>query len=142
MDELNEFFAVTKDSAYKIENKRNINNCPIVRQIRAQRKDNVTPSRKLTGGSHVGIMMTGIVLFSSSKKHREPEFNAMRWGDKTSPVVALFLNKEDAMACFGLKDLQECDPLWEKETLETWKKIGKNHPIFISSILGKPLYRH
>ena len=142
MNELNEFFAVTKNSVYKIKNKRNTSGCPIVRQIKTRREGNIIPDKELTGGPHVGIMMTGIVLFPSSKEHRESEFNTMRWGDKTSPVIALFLNKEDATACFGLNNLQECDPRWEKETLETWNKIGKNHPMFISSILGKPLYRH
>lgn len=136
---IHEFFAVMGNSVYIVKDERNKNGCPIVERI-AENKKRITPNKMLSGGSHVGIMFTGIVLFRSSARHREPEFNTLRWGDKTSPIVALFLKKDNAMECFNSDNLQNCDKRWKEETLETLDEIGSVHPVFVPSIMEGPSY--
>ena len=145
MNGIHKFFAVTQSattqtSVYVIKDEKNKNNCPIVERVAVKGKDFAAIDKKLAGGSHIGIMLkTGIFLFPSSKRHREPEFiNIRQRGKKTPPIVALFLKRDEAMKCFNSNSLQECDQRWKKETLETFNKIGDDHPIFIPSIMEGP----
>ena len=134
MDEIHEFFAVTQTSVYRVTDEDGENGWPIVEKIALMGESEIPIGRRLTDGYNVGIMKKGIVMFSSSKRHREPELvNVYYWGGKTSSIIALFLKKNKAMECFNSENTTVCDPRWKNETLETLGKIGNDHSVFILS---------
>lgn len=139
MNEIHEFFAVTQTSVYVIKDKKE-NGCPIVEKIAIRGKSAIPVGGRLNNGSSVGILLrAGIILFNPSKTAREPEsVNISRWGGHTSPIIALFLDKNKAINCLNTKNTTTCDQRWKKETLETLEKIGNDHPVFVLSILEGP----
>jgi len=139
MNEIHEFFAVTQTSVYVVKDKIE-NGCPIVEKIAANRESCIPVGGRLRNGSCVGIMLkTGIILYNPSKKSREPEsVNISHWGGHTSPIIALFLEKEKAINCLNSENTITCDLKWKKETIETLEKIGNNHPVFVPSVLEEP----
>ena len=132
---IHEFFAVTRTSVYRVTDEEGENGWPIVEKIALRGESEIPIGKRLTEGYNVGIMKKGIVMFSSSRKHREPELiNVYHWGGKTSSIIALFLKENRAMECFNSKNTTVCDPRWKNETLETLDKIGNDHSVFIPSI--------
>lgn len=140
-----EFFAITEHSVYQVSSEKDSEGTPIVQEI-AQTIRNGGPvpvGERLYGGDLVGIRWPGIVLYiedrcpisgDRNKPQRPEEVDAVCWGDRTSPIAALCLKKEEALMCLHSKELKGCDQRWRKETEKTLEKIGDNHPIFILSI--------
>ena len=118
---IHEFFAVTRTSVYVVKDEKDEKSCPIVEKIALRGESIIPVGGRLTGGYNVGIMFkAGIVMFPSSMRHREPELvNVRQWGFCTSPIIALFLEKDNAMKCFNSDNLQDCDTRWKEETLKT-----------------------
>lgn len=141
---IHEFFTVTQTSVYKVTDEKDEKSCPLVEKMALKGESAIPIGGRLKGGYHVGIMFkAGIVLFPSSESYREPELvNIQSHGSKTSSIIALFLSKDEAVACLNSKNLQSCDARWKEETLETLNEIGGIHPVFIPSVTDGPSYRH
>jgi hypothetical protein len=138
---LHEFFAVTlSGSLYHISDEF-VNGCPSVVKIARKGESRVDVGERLRSGQLVGLVGRKIVLYSedaplaSSLKKQDPgEVSTYLWGGHTSPVVALFLREEDAMACFLDKtEKTALDNDWRDYTQAALERIGKNHPVFIIS---------
>ncbi len=142
---LQEFFAVTMTSVYHVSATKDERSQPIVEKIALRGESAIGIGNRLTGGSVVGITRLGILLYledyspySDHKRLQRPEeVNTTYWGGMTSSIVALFLDKDEALACFSeLADcicLTKCDPQWQKQTEAVLVAIGNEHPVFVIS---------
>ena len=134
---IHEFFAITETSVYIITDKKDENGIPTVEKIALRGKSKIPVGGKLRNGSLVGITKERILLYYESypghgKRLQRPE-DANEWGGGTSQIIALFLNKEEAMNCSNSQDLKAWDPRWEKQTKKVLNSIGDNHPVFVLS---------
>lgn len=131
---LNGFQAVTITSLYHaaIYGSKGV---PVLTKL-AQRngcESKVAVGSRLTQGTMLGVAQK-IVLFvpeGGGITSYQREFllvNTRYWGEHTSDVVGLFLRKEDAERCMTTNDVKPCDERWRKETVETLKAIGRDHP--------------
>jgi len=125
-------------SVYLVSGERDEKGYPIVEKIALKGESKVPVGGRLKNGYLVGITRDGILLYDEDHprpdKPQDPkEVNIAFWGGHTSPIVALFLNKEEAIECLNSSGLQNCDSRWRKQTEETLKAIGENHPVFILS---------
>lgn len=66
--------------------------------------------------------------------------NIALWGGHTSYIIALFLDKDEALDCFKYGSVEQCDPRWKEQTKKTLEAIGDNHPVFILSIFDAIRY--
>lgn len=142
-DIVEEFYAVTETSVYRVSSLKDSRGTPIVEKIALRGKSARPVGDRLHGGSLVGIMKVCIVLYDEDyspfsgprKRHQRPEeVNIAFWGEYTSPISALCLKRDEAMMCLHSKDLKNCDPRWRTETEEVLKCIGDHHPVFILSL--------
>lgn len=135
-----EFFAVTETSVYSVKDERDENRFPIVEKIALRGESKVTVGRRLRNGYYVGVTPWGIVLYNQDhpreaggSPQKPEEVNIVFYGGHTSPIVALFLDKEEALKCHNSEDPKPSDLRWQKETKEVLDAIGENHPVFIVS---------
>ncbi len=139
--EIHNFFAVTvSGSLYEVTDEEDENGYPIVKKIVMVGNSSSKPiGWRPKGGSYVGIARGGIVLYNEDNpkpgRVQLPEkVNTRFHHGHTSPVVALFLNKEDAMTCVSsLSPLEKGDPRWLAQTKAVIDAIGKDHNVFIPS---------
>ena len=47
-----------------------------------------------------------------------------------SPLVALFLDENEARRCLMMENTEILDGRWRKQTLEVLRSIGDDHPVF------------
>ena len=134
------FFAVTMTSVYLVSDDKDENNYPIVEKIALRGQSRVPVGERLKGGNLVGVTSEGIILYYEEhpshpgEPYQDPgEVNIRFWGGHTSPIIALFLDKDEAMSCFNENNLRAGDSRWRKQTQEVLDSIGKNHPIFVVS---------
>ncbi|MBN2198192.1 hypothetical protein JW698_03355 [Candidatus Wolfebacteria bacterium] len=115
-----------------------VNAYPLIIKIELTGESSVKAGGILKNGRFVGVMKDGICLFDVSHRteRRPDEVNTIFWGGKTTPLTALFLNRERALDCFKTLNRENWDPRWREETEEVIRAIGDNHPIFI---LGRDL---
>ena len=139
MEVLHEFFAVTITSVYRVTDQKEEHDWPIVEKIELKGQSKIPVGGRLLNGHFIGITPDRIFLYDedhprSDGKRLDPlRVNTAFWGGGTSPIVALFLNKEEAISCLKADNLRQCDARWRKQTGETLKVIGKEHPTFILS---------
>ena len=83
----------------------------------------------------MGLIRLGLISFSKSFEWQKyPEEGDLHdWGDNTTPVVALFFFRKNAVACFHELNLEPFDERWRQETRAVAEAIGNNHPIFVVS---------
>ena len=133
---LSEFYAVTKTSVYHVNSRNEEENAPYLEKIAIRGESEIAVGEKLQYGYMVALTGIGIILYVpegggiTSHQRRIEEVNNRWWGPNTSPVVALFLNKEDALRCNKQPGLIRCDPRWIDSTLEVVHAIGAEHPVF------------
>lgn len=127
---LHEFFAVTlSGSLYHISDEF-VDGCPSVVKIARKGESQVDIGKRLSGGKLVCLADRRIYLNDEPM----PMVDCYVPGGHTSPVIALFLREEDAMACFLDKiEKTALDNDWRDYTRATLERIGKNHPVFIIS---------
>src|SRR3990172_1352693 len=108
-----EFFAVTTTSVYWITDQREGNGAPIVEKIILRGESRISVGQRLANGSYVGITPSGIILYdedhprgSDRPRQKPEEVNIAFHGGRTSPIIALFLNKDRAMVCFNSEGLE------------------------------------
>lgn len=140
-----EFFAVTRTSLYSVTDQKDDSGFPIVEKIALRNESHVPVGGRLENGRLVGIASYGLVMYDEdhprgySQPHQDPEeVNIAFWGGHTSPIVALFLRKDEAVECFDSSNLRMGDSRWRKQTEEVLQLIGDNHPVFIIS-RSKPI---
>lgn len=133
---LKEFFAVTQTSVYLVSSEKDEKGVPIVEKIALRGPSAVAKGGRLHNGQFVGIMKDQINLYFAEYRNGRPErpeyVSTSHWGGHTSPVSALFLDRQAALRCFRFKR-QDCDLRWRKETEEVLAAIGDDHPVFIVS---------
>ncbi len=129
---LKEFYAVTMTSVYRALIDGSMGS-PALTKIAARDRSRVVIGGKINNGSMLSVGMY-LKLFipegggTTSFKREIGLVNTKYWGGGTSAVVALFLTKEDALACNEAQEHRPCDPRWRKETVDVLRAIGKNHP--------------
>jgi hypothetical protein len=134
---IHEFFVVTETSVYLVTDKKDENGTPIVKKIVLKGQSKIPVGGRLKNGNLVGITKERILLYEGEMRNgrwqRPEEVNTAFWGGGTSQIIALFLKKEEAMKCFNSENLEAWDRRWKKQTEETLKSIGNNHPVFVLS---------
>lgn len=135
---IEEFFAVTQTSVYKIQAKGK-DGCPLVVKI-ALHGDSVIPvghELKNTDMVSVGKNIIGYIPEKygltnplTGSERNISKVNISFWGGQTSLVIALFENETDAMECFAESDLKPCDPRWIEQTQQVLEAIGDAHSVF------------
>ncbi|MAF20070.1 MAG: hypothetical protein CMI55_00100 [Parcubacteria group bacterium] len=131
-----EFFAVTTTSVYCVSDEREEKTgFPIVEKIAMKKgvESRISVGGRLKKGHFVGITQHGIGLYDedhprAGKRQTINNVNTLFWGGHTSAIVALFLNKKEAIVC--LNSEVSPDLTWEDKTKETLKVIGYKHPVF------------
>lgn len=139
MSDLAEFFGVTlSGSVYKAKIGGD-GKIPALVKIaeRPDAKRGIPIGNQIDNGSMIAIAYC-FILFVPEKYGRadqmtgiEREVSAVKTyyrGGNTSVIVALFLKEQDAQKCLEAENLQFCDPRWHKETIETLRAVGKEHP--------------
>ncbi|MCK5212140.1 hypothetical protein KAJ89_05550 [Candidatus Parcubacteria bacterium] len=135
-----EFFAVTTTSLYRVSDERDKESSfPIVEKIAIKpgKKSGVSVGTRLKNGHLIGVTPKGIILYDEdhprSGQRQKPEMvNTAFWGGHTSPIVALFIDKNEAIACLNAKNT--IDPSdWVRKTDETLKAISNSNSIFVLS---------
>ena len=141
-ERLHEFFAATMTSIYHVTDTKDNFGVPIVKKIHCRDpRSTLKVGEKLKNGYFVAITRMGLVLYfedpdlleayPSQRIQRLENVRLRYWGSKTSPVVALFLKRNDALACSEHKNLRPCDPRWREFTEEVLAAIGDRHHVFI-----------
>lgn len=141
-ERLKEFFAVTLTSVYRVNERKDLNGFPLVEKIAQRGASHVGVGGRLKNGELVAVTRRGLIVYSDDLPSRgrpgdrpakPEEVNTMFWGGHTSPLVALFLEEEDARKCLVWGSDRELDPLWWNFTRDTLAAIGDGHPTFILS---------
>ncbi len=110
-------------------------NWPLVRRI-STRGWKARVGRELRNGSHVGIAgKSGIILYRPANEiERRPEIlDSGTWGNRTAPLVGLFLNGAKADECLAAPNLQINDPRFRDDSAQALAAIGDDHPVFVIS---------
>lgn len=132
---LKEFFAVTKESVYRVVICGE--GCPYIEKIATKQKRSRFPvGTKVNNGSMLGI--SKLLLLYSPQGSTLEQVNSSGLGFGTKKIVALFLAKEEALSCFNQSDLSLRDKRWINETREVLEKVGNDHPY--AKILRYPGY--
>jgi len=90
----------------------------------------------------------GFASCLTSVERRIENVNTQWWGGCTSPIVAMFLDRQLAADCAKTDNLHPCDERWQEQTIQTLKEIGEEHPYFYvceadeNSILHLPLTKY
>jgi hypothetical protein len=129
---LDTFWAVTMTSLYQayISGDKDI---PRITKL-ASRAANPKPpvGSSINNGTMLGICRR-LVLFvpeggSCSEQRELAMVNTNYWGGHTTDIVGLFLQEEDAKACYETSYNTLFDERWRERTIETLRAIGENHP--------------
>jgi hypothetical protein len=81
------------------------------------------------------IVIGDVLYFCCSEELRphddpDPSFEGRRLVSHTSPIVALFLDKDQALECFEDPCRLALNPFWIMRTGDVIEKIGSSHPKF------------
>ena len=141
MEALAKFYAVTHSqeslSVYEVNARDADNPYPYAEKIHLQGESKVGIGERIDGDSMIAIARhiqsftpegCGLLTPMSTIERNLEKVNTHWWGKKSSPIVALFLTREEAMACAQESELQDCDPRWEDETKKVIGLIGNDHP--------------
>ena len=130
---LREFFVVTKSSVYRVSNERNEAGGPTIQKIDDNSVDGTV---KVGGLLPAGENETVIITRSKSDFRRNrlhvchPDVALPKnriyldISTRTSPIVGLFLNREDALKCSEVEGKGVYDSRWEEDTLTAELVIG------------------
>ena len=131
---LREFFAVTRTSIYHVKA-----GGPTATKIAVRGPSDVALGGMLHGGTMIAICAmlvayipegSGVIAPVSTFERRIEKVSSRYFGGHSSPIVALFFTKEEALACFREENLQDCDARFEDETRAVCDAIGEDHPDF------------
>ncbi len=71
---------------------------------------------------------SGVISPTSTIERDIVGVNTHYWGSQTSYVVALFMNKGEAMKCHKASNQGLVDSRWKSQTIAVLRAIGKKHP--------------
>jgi hypothetical protein len=125
---LERIYIVTLNSVYKLSAK-DASGHPCAEKIAANKEiaRGVFPIGHKITGSMVSIA-PHLQFYSPEYGRGLEDNNTAWWGGNTSQIVALFLNKEEALFCSSQPDLRACDPRWINQTKKVLEEIGEDHP--------------
>lgn len=112
MKPLNQFYAVTLTSLYKVVAKDGSGR-PFAEKLARRGESDLPVGKRLR--SVACILISDHLALSEGK---------------TSDLVALFTNQKEARRCHREKRLKPFDRRWKKETQAVFNRIGDNHPSF------------
>ncbi len=132
MDQLNEFYTVTKHAIYHVKQNGAY---PEATKIASKKKGTVLVGQKLNGGSMLSVGERLIMFIPegggmTSFERKIEKVNIGYWGGGTSPIVGLFLQKTDAEECFKHEDIKPADARWRQHSKNVLESIGDDHPGF------------
>lgn len=130
-----EFYAVTTTSLYRVFVNPLLESEAIAMKIAVRDQSAVKLNEMLSNGNLIGITRLGLIAYRDHKSPRRrcEDVNTRYWGGRTSPVVALFFDQEQARRCLDEADVQPADPRWRGSTLQVLDAIGDDHPCFVLS---------
>jgi hypothetical protein len=135
-DCLEKFFVVTKNSLYEVVAPES-GPAPVAKRIKEHSPNKDMPIGAVITYPNVSICKWlqfyiperyGFMHPMTGVEREIAQVNTAYWGGRTSGIVALFLNENDAETCFESSDLELCDPRWLENTKEVVKRIGNEHP--------------
>jgi hypothetical protein len=115
------FYVVTRTSVYHVYVE---NGKPVAEKIAIYGTSAVPVGTKMQQGEVVGITPSGLLACNRTTLGFLPI-------DNTTPIVALFLEKETALACSKSENLENIDSRWKDEMSKTIRAIGAHHPLFV-----------
>ena len=135
---LKEFFAVTLSSVYCVSSERNEDGGPTIQKINGSTTGAVKIGELLPAGEHDTVIVTRSGKdFQHNKLHVcHPDVILPKYqicldvSARTSLIVGLFLDRDDALDCFEVDEKQVYDECWNEDTATTEMAIGFNHPDF------------
>ncbi|MEK7463585.1 MAG: hypothetical protein AAB610_00475 [Patescibacteria group bacterium] len=140
------FYAITMTSLYLAEI-GNQKKAPKLTKLECKKpaKNKTAIGRVVENGSMLAVG-DQLVLFvpegaggQNTRVERELTMvNTSYWGGRTSRVVALFLDKNEARLAYGKSNHASCDKRWLPQTIATLKAIGLDHPKCSVLTLGEP----
>ncbi len=137
---IGKFYAVTRTSVYEVTGRGAW--VAEVRKIALQGTSELKVGEDIAEGGMVAIC-SYLQTYIPEKYGRtapmtgyERNFrrvNSSHWRAGTSPLTALFLDKDEAMRCFETHDREPMDPRWLEASRATLQAIGDDHPSFFVS---------
>ncbi|MBI4155761.1 MAG: hypothetical protein HY507_00835 [Candidatus Zambryskibacteria bacterium] len=133
---LNEFYAVTMHSIWYVRAREENGNRLLVVKIAAHKECKKPAGARLQGGDMLSIGKKLMMYipegggFHGSVERNIYRVSTLYWGGSTSPVVALFKDRQLVFECFDATDAVPCDPRWTTQTKEVLSAIGEDHPDF------------
>ena len=137
MDSTEEFFAVTENgSVYHVYMVSDGSEAIIEKIAQATtQSDGLAIGTKLTGGYHVGVTNWGLTKYTASIRGGKPVparlTTTNRQGGTTSRIVALFLDRNEALECVEDEGLHPWDNRWIITTKKTFEAIGMDHSCIV-----------
>jgi len=139
--ELQVFFAVTMTSIYRVvaHGKTKYQPYPYAKKIGLRGESQLPLGTVIDDGMMIAVAKHlqsyipeghSMVSCQTSYVRNLADVNTMWWKTGTSPIVALFLKKREALDCFEQTDLVPCDPRWLDQTKAVIAAIGDDHPTF------------
>lgn len=131
--DIHEFYAVTRTSVYRVTDEIQ-DNFPLVEKIALKGESGLKVGSRLRNGRYVGVMKYAICLYdlSPSRGMQPPDMVSTRsWGGTTTPITALFLDRDEALLCLEISDRMDWDQRWQRQTREVIGAIGSKHPVFV-----------
>ncbi len=140
---LGQIFAVTVNgSLYKLLNEREVvDGMPVPAAQRLAARPGTRSRRPaeqvFTQGMALGITRKGVISYDLESPEElahptSPEKVPHEWRQRTSPIVGLFLEEDDATQCLRASNLTECDPRWRGHTARTLRAILEaDAPVFV-----------
>lgn len=125
---LKEFFAVTETSVYHV-----VSEPLTATKIALSGESRAGMGYQMKGGEmlSVGLMLIRFIPEGGGYSTFQRDLgnvNTRYWGDNSSKIVALFLDREQALDCLKMADRLPYDRRWAAETKEVLAAIGGNHP--------------
>ncbi len=142
---LSTFFAVTRNSVIEViifsQSRHDWH--PAFRRILWKENGRFVKFDKRVGkgyqcydGTMIAVTRLLVLFCPTPRPNRELLRSDRRfWGQRTLPIVALFLEEPQACICFEEPDLQERDHRWRRDTIATLRAIGPKHPYCAISTL-------
>ena len=136
---LTEFYAVTLHSIYHVQALRPLS-CSAIK-IAGKKHSALSIGNDLAKG-HLIAIGTRLQGYSPERQGEGARMardcplentNTKNYKDVSTPIVALFMDKQSAEACSKESDKEPCDPRWLESTKRVVNQIGDDHPSFYVS---------
>ncbi len=137
--ELNQFFAVTQRSLYRVG--RGARGLVHIEKLGGVDNQEIPVGDRMEGFDHVDVTRFGIFHYTDTvddppqpagrmHSQRPGPTSKSFWDFGTSAIVALFLDQAEAESCAAASNRMPLDPRWHTQTKATVAAIGEYHPSF------------